>query len=123
MPLASVRRRTLLLVLGKDPNLHRRSYDRDPRALVRQRNDIGASRAVGRARDHEVEVDRDRPQLITDVTVVTAITLVEVAEEETVIKIVVRIEGSTGRTEARLLPVFCKCQYLAHWFLFLLLLV
>jgi len=108
MPLASERRRISLLALGRDRNHHRRYYGRDPRVLVRQRNAIEVSRAVDRARDRGAGVDRDRPRLITDVTVATAITLVEAGGGETVTRIVAPTEGWTGRIEVQLLPVFCK---------------
>lgn len=95
-------------MLGRDLNLHRRFYGRDPKALVRQRNATGANRAADHARDREAEVDRDRPRLIIDVIVATAITLIEAEGGGTVIKIVVQIGDWIGRIEAQLLLVFCK---------------
>lgn len=105
---ASVKKRTLLLVLGRNQNLHHRFYDRDLKVLVRQRNATGVNHAADHDRGHEAEVDRDRPQLITDATVATAITLIEVEGEEIVIKIAVPIGEWIDRTEAQLLLVFCK---------------
>lgn len=108
MLLASARKRILSLGLDRNLNLLRRFCGRDPRALVRQRNATGVSRAVDRARDHGAEVDRDRLRLITDAIVVTAITLVEAEGGGIVIKIVAPIEEWTDKIEARLLPVFCE---------------
>lgn len=96
------------LGLDRNRNLLRRFYGRDPRALVRQKNATGVSRAVDRARDHGAEVDRDRLPLIIDATVVTAITLVEAEGEGTVIKIVAPIEEWIDKIEVQLLQVFCE---------------
>lgn len=73
MPLASGRRRILPLALDRGLNRRHRYYDRDPKALVRQRNATEASHAVDRVRDRGAEVDRDLPRLIIDATVATAI--------------------------------------------------
>lgn len=108
MLLASARKRILPPELDRNPNLLRQFYDRDPKALVRQRNAIGVSRAVDRARDHEAEVDRDRLRLIIDATVVTAITLVEAEGGGTVIKIVALTEEWIDKIEVQLHPVFCE---------------
>lgn len=97
-------------VLDKDPDLRRRFYGQDPRVLVRQRNDTGVSRAVGRVHVRGAEVDQDRPRLTIDVTLATAITTVEAGEEEIVIKIVVPIGDWIDRIEVQPHRVFCKCD-------------
>lgn len=108
MPPANVKKKIYPAVLGRDLSLHRRFYGRDPKALVRQRNATGANRAADHARDLEAEVDRDRPRLIIDAIVATAITLIEVEGEGTVIKIAVPIGDWIGRIGVQHLLVFCK---------------
>lgn len=92
----------------RDPDLRRRYCDRDPRALVHQRNATGVSRVADHVRVHGAEVDRDHRRLTTDATVATAITTAEVGEGGTVIKTAVPIEGWIDRIGVQHLRASCK---------------